>query len=84
MMINVALTAVLTLLAERTPGTTICPSDVARKIFASGAVHEGATWRDLMPLVHSAVDQLVDQKKISLSWKGKTLSSRFGPYRIAQ
>jgi hypothetical protein len=37
-----------------------------------------------MPLFHEAVDQLFDQKIIRLSWKGKLLPARSGPYRIGR
>jgi hypothetical protein len=82
--IDVASTAVLTLLSERQPGATICPSEVARMIAAEAPANDGANWRIAMPLVHAAVDHLLDQKSISLSWKGRPLSARSGPYRIAR
>lgn len=72
--------AVLALLAERETGATICPSEVARKI----ASEDEADWRSAMPLVHAAVDHLLDQDRITLSWKGKALSARSGPYRIGR
>ena len=84
MKIDVASAAVLTLLSEREPGATICPSEVARMIAAEMPTNDGANWRIAMPLVHAAVDQLVDQQSISLSWKGRALSVRSGPYRIAR
>nr|WP_301299259.1 DUF3253 domain-containing protein [Qipengyuania citrea] len=70
----------MTLLAERAPETTICPSEVARKITCNDA----ADWRLAMPLVREAVDQLFDQKIIRLSWKGRLLSARSGSYRIGR
>jgi len=82
-MIDVARTVILTLLAERKAGGTISPSEVARKIAPVVSAAEGANWRGAMPIVHAAVDQWVDQEKISLSWKGKALPARSGPYRIA-
>lgn len=83
MRIDVASAAVLALLADREPGATICPSEVARKIAAVHR-HDGADWRTAMPIVHAAVDHLVDQEIIELSWKGRALSARAGPYRIAR
>ncbi|MBL4717999.1 MAG: DUF3253 domain-containing protein [Erythrobacter sp.] len=80
MTVGVANAAVLTLLAERAPETTICPSEVARKITCNDA----ADWRLAMPLVREAVDQLFDQKIIRLSWKGRLLSARSGSYRIGR
>ncbi|MCD1592268.1 MAG: DUF3253 domain-containing protein [Qipengyuania citrea] len=75
-----ARTAVLTLLSQRNLGATVCPSEVAREI-ASG---DKRAWRLAMPLVHDAADQLLDQGLIRLSWKGRKLSARSGPYRIGR
>lgn len=36
-----------------------------------------------MPVVHAAVDALLRTGAVRLSWKGKRLKTRFGPYRIA-
>lgn len=36
-----------------------------------------------MPVVHSAVDAMVSDGMIGLSWKGQDLGMRSGPYRIA-
>jgi hypothetical protein len=82
--IDVATAAVLTLLAEREPGATICPSEVARKITAKMSANDQVDWRAAMPTVHAAVDHLVDQENIRLSWKGTELSARSGPYRIGR
>jgi hypothetical protein len=73
----------LALLAERAEGATVCPSEVARALVASddGEAKIG-DWRAAMPVVHVAVDQLIVEGSIKLSWKGKTLTSRAGPYRI--
>jgi hypothetical protein len=38
----------------------------------------------MMPIVHAAVDQLVAEGQIQLSWKGQMLTTRGGPYRIAR
>ncbi len=83
-MIDVASAAVLHLLAEREPGATICPSEVARKIAADASAHDESGWRAAMPIVHAAIDRLMDQDTIRLSWKGRALSARSGPYRIAR
>ncbi|MBG6118507.1 MULTISPECIES: DUF3253 domain-containing protein [unclassified Sphingobium] len=66
----------LALLAGRAPGATVCPSEVARAI----AGPDG--WRDEMPTVHAAVDELMGEGLVRLSWKGKALAERAGPYRI--
>jgi hypothetical protein len=36
-----------------------------------------------MPLVHAAVDSLCEEGRVQLSWKGKPLTTRNGPYRIS-
>lgn len=69
--------AVLKLLEGRAIEVTICPSEVARNLSATD-------WRDAMPTVHAAVDKLLDEGLIRLSWKGKPLTTRSGPYRICR
>ena len=77
-----ARTATLALLATRTPGATICPSEVAR-VLADTSTSNGRTdWRDMMPTVHAAIDALLASGEVYLSWKGQVLPSRSGPYRI--
>jgi hypothetical protein len=66
--------ATLSLLAGRAPGATVCPSEVARLI--------AQDWRGAMPAVHAAIDELVSDGLVRLSWKGKVLGTRSGPYRI--
>lgn len=68
--------AVLAVLATRAPGGTVCPSEVARAMATDG------DWRAAMPAVHSAVDGLLAEGAVRLSWKGQRLESRAGPYRI--
>jgi hypothetical protein len=34
--------------------------------------------------VHAAVDQLVTDDQVWLSWQGKAMATRSGPYRIAR
>jgi hypothetical protein len=84
MRIEVACAAVLSMLADRGADATICPSEVARRIAADASAHSGEDWRLAMPIIHAAVDHLVDQKDIRLSWKGRTLAARTGPYRISR
>ena len=69
--------AVLSLLNARGAGATICPSEAAR---ALAELNED--WRAEMPAVHEAVDRLVAEGAVRLSWKGEALPSRAGPYRI--
>ncbi|HEY0148181.1 MAG TPA: DUF3253 domain-containing protein [Allosphingosinicella sp.] len=73
--------AALALLAARAPGATICPSEVARTIAAAEGESE---WRGLMPAVHGAVDGMVADGLVRLSWKGVAKPARDGPYRIAR
>ncbi|NJR79390.1 DUF3253 domain-containing protein [Sphingomonas sp. 36D10-4-7] len=68
--------AVLDLLARRAAGATICPSEVAR-------ARSPEDWRSAMPSVHAAIDGLVRDGAVRLSWKGERLAARSGPYRIA-
>ncbi|WP_076069715.1 DUF3253 domain-containing protein [Sphingomonas montana] len=68
--------ATLSLLAHRAPDATICPSEVARAI--------ATDWRGAMPAVHAAIDGLVRDGLVQLSWKGRPLETRSGPYRIAR
>ena len=71
--------ATLALLAARAEGATVCPSEVARAVTAAAG-----DWREAMPEVHAAVDQMVSDGRVRLSWKGRGLTVRAGPYRIAR
>lgn len=75
--------ATLSLLNARAPKATICPSEVARAVVATNDP-AAADWRDAMPAVHAAIDRLVQEGSVRLSWKGKTLTTRSGPYRIGR
>ena len=69
------------LLDARAPGATICPSEVARALAtAKGA----ADWRAEMPRVHAAVDTLMAEGRVRMSWKGEAKPARAGPYRIGR
>ena len=72
-------TAVLALLDKRAAVQTVCPSEVARSLEDAGS---STSWRGFMPAVHEAVDELVAEGVVQLSWKGKPLDKRAGPYRI--
>lgn len=76
MMVEIARNTTLALLANRSPEASICPSEVARAITSDG------NWRMAMPNVHAAVDTLMDEGLVQLSWKGQRLERRTGPYRI--
>jgi hypothetical protein len=73
-----ARTATLSLLARGADGATVCPSEVAR------VVAGGADWRGEMAAVHAAVDGLLAQGLVRLSWKGSDMAVRDGPYRIGR
>lgn len=80
-----ARTVALKLLDRRPDQATICPSEVARAIASkAGADPTGQAWRAVMPVVHAAIDQIVDDGLIELSWKRKNMPSRSGPYRIGR
>lgn len=68
--------ATLSLLERRAPSATICPSEVARAI--------ASDWRAAMPDVHAAIDDLVRDGLVQMSWKGQPLATRTGPYRISR
>lgn len=77
--------ATLAMLAARATGATVCPSEVARGLAAAAGTDTAtADWRDAMPAVHAAVDGLLDEGLIVLSWKGQALATRAGPYRIGR
>ena len=71
--------ATLALLAARAEDATVCPSEVARAV-----VGLDGHWRDAMSEVHAAVDQMMGEGLVRLSWKGRTLATRAGPYRIGR
>ena len=77
--------ATLALLDVRAPKATVCPSEVARALIAAAGAQTGALdWRNAMPAVHAAIDGLLAEGQVRLSWKGKTLATRAGPYRIGR
>lgn len=76
-----AAAAVLALLAGRAAGATVCPSEVARALARAAGEPD---WRATMPVVHAAIDRLVAEGAVRLSWQGRALPSRSGPYRIAR
>ena len=82
---NDARALTLALLAAWATDATICPSEVARAIAAGSDPNAPASdWRDAMPQVHAAIDAMVSEGLVRLSWKGKPLALRSGPYRIAR
>lgn len=78
-------TAALQLLDRRSDRATICPSEVAKIVAGKGGADpKGQSWRVAMPVVHAAIDQMLTDGVIELSWKGRVMASRSGPYRIGR
>lgn len=73
--------AILALLKARAPDRSVCPSEVAKRLVKQDESSRAA-WRDKMPEVHASIDILLDEGLVGLSWKGRPLSTRAGPYRI--
>jgi hypothetical protein len=73
--------ATLALLSQRAAGATVCPSEVARAVAAAAG---SSDWRGGMPAVHAAIDSMVTDGLVRLSWKGEPMPARKGPYRIAR
>ncbi len=69
--------AILSLLADRDPGKTICPSDAARAV-------GGAQFRGLMETTRQVAAGLVQEGRIEVTQKGEAvdLASARGPIRL--
>jgi hypothetical protein len=61
--------AIFSLLAERAPGATICPSEAARAAYA-GAPEPGA-WRAAMPQVRATAVGLARTGRLVITRKGE-------------
>ncbi|HYH53655.1 MAG TPA: DUF3253 domain-containing protein [Solirubrobacterales bacterium] len=70
--------AILDLLDQRDPGTTICPSEAARALGGDDG------FRPLMGLVRDAADELVKAGRIEVTQGGKPvdLNRAKGPIRL--
>jgi Protein of unknown function (DUF3253) len=69
--------SILALLAARSQGKTICPSEAARAV-------AGSAWRDQMPLAREAAAALAAERRIDVLQKGQpvdALEAR-GPIRL--
>lgn len=68
---------ILSLLAERRAGATICPSEAARAI-------GGETWRELMEPARAAARRLTSAGQVEITQGGKVVdpSTARGPIRI--
>ena len=71
--------AIFTLLAQRQPGASICPSDAARAVYP--AAHQ---WRDAMPVVRALAAQLAAQGQLVVTQGGKVvdIDTAKGPIRL--
>ena len=69
--------AILSLLAARRDGATICPSDAAREVGDDD-------WRDLMEPARQAAQRLVEAGEVVITQGGRVvdLASARGPVRI--
>ena len=65
------------LLARRTPGSTICPSDAARAV-------GGGHWRDLMDPVRRVAGRMVRDGEVVVTQRGEPVdpAAARGPIRI--
>ena len=70
--------AILGLLDQRAPGTTICPSEAARALGGDDA------FRDYMPVVRAAAAALVAAGEIDVTQGGEIvdLATARGPIRL--
>ncbi|CAL9338590.1 hypothetical protein SUDANB120_00220 [Streptomyces sp. enrichment culture] len=72
--------AILDLLERRGPTATLCPSDVARAVYAG----EGDGWRALMEPVRGAARRLVAAGEVEITQAGRPVdpAEARGPIRI--
>jgi hypothetical protein len=70
--------AILSLLARRAPGATICPSEAARALAGDG------DWRPLMPVVREAAWGLAGEGLVEVTQGGVVVDGRSarGPVRL--
>ena len=58
--------AIRALLRSRQPGSSVCPSDIAR-------IAGGATWRTLMPVVRDRAVAMTDQGELEILRRGQVV-----------
>lgn len=75
--------AILSLLSERGPGKTICPSEAARSVAAT-AGHATGSWRALMEPAREAAARLAASGRIDVTQKGEVvdIETARGPVRL--
>ena len=71
--------AIDTLLAQRSEGKTICPSEAARAV-------GGGDWRDLMPAAREAAGRMAERGEVIVTQKGREVEATAarGPIRIGR
>jgi hypothetical protein len=76
--------AILTLLAERGPGKTICPSEAAKLVGNSGRKHTLQQWQPLMGLARAAARRLATAGRIDFTQHGRPVdpATAKGPIRL--
>lgn len=72
--------AILSMLAERRQGSTVCPSEVARRIGGEDEAH----WRPLLEPVREAARRLVADGRVEVTQRGQVVdpSAARGPIRL--
>ena len=75
---------ILSLLAARAPGATICPSEAARAVHAANDGTDPDGWRELMEPARDAARQLVARGEVVLTQRGAVVdpAAATGPLRI--
>jgi hypothetical protein len=68
---------ILAMLANRATDATLCSSEVARAL----TIAHKNRWRAALLVVYAAVDRLLEDDAVQLSWKGERLEACAGPYR---
>jgi hypothetical protein len=71
--------AILSLLADRAPGRTVCPSEAARAVAG-----QDGDWRSLMDDVRAAAFSLADRGAVDVTQGGQVVDGRSarGPVRL--
>lgn len=71
---------IFALLAQRQPGATICPSEVARSLVPEGS----GTWRARMPQVRQVAQALAQQQRLRVTRGGVPVEATApgGPIRL--
>ena len=72
---------IFSLLGERQPGATICPSEVARSFAASGD-----DWRERMPHIREVAQQLAAAGRLRVTRQGVPVDATApgGPIRLGR